>query len=72
VLVVAGLICILDGLLNAYRLYSLRKIGEVYLSLPIPGPFSRMGIGVVLIAVGLIASGVLGRIAVLKQKTPSP
>jgi hypothetical protein len=71
-LVVAGLVCLLDGLLNAYRLYSLGKKVEIIFSVPIPGPFSRMGIGVALIALGLVLSGLIGRIVDRKTGTQSP
>jgi hypothetical protein len=61
VLVLAGLACVLDGMLNAYR-NALGPSTET-IFIPLRGPFVRMAVGVVLIALGLIFSGLLGRLA---------
>jgi len=70
VMVCAGLVCVLDGMLNAYK--NAMDFHTETVFIPIRGPFIRMDIGVMLIALGLILSGLLGRIASRKQEPKSP
>lgn len=68
VLTLFGLVCLFDGMLNAYRLYSLEF--HIQSSLfPALGPFEKMGIGVFAILLGLVVGGFIERMAAgRKQK----
>jgi len=68
--VVAGLICVFDGMLNAYAM-GLGRHDSTLLSSFIPSPFIRMAFGLVLIVLGLVISGLLGRLAAPKQESQS-
>jgi hypothetical protein len=62
VLALFGLVCVFDGLLNAFRLYALQFREQVTL-FPLFGPWGKMGIGALFIGLALLVSGLLERMA---------
>ena len=61
ILTLFGLLCLFDGTLNAYRLYSLEFRYQASL-LPQFSPWAKIGIGVLLIILGLVIGGLLERV----------
>jgi len=63
VLILFGLVCLFDGILNAYRLYALCFREEATL-FPVfgPFPFLKIGIGVAVILLGLLIGRLLERV----------
>ena len=64
VLILFGLVCLFDGILNAYRLHALCFHEQATL-FPVFGPFLKIGIGVAVILLGMLIGrlleGVLSR-----------
>ncbi len=61
VLILFGLVCLFDGILNAYRLYALCFHEQATL-FPVFSPFLKIGIGVAVVLLGLLIGRLLERV----------